>query len=129
MPQFTQSQKMSYSGSMTGNRPRFRPPPRMRGLIGGATDARTKAVYEGLLDVLTRRGRAGCSGNAQAASGCRFKAERDRRAAAGGAAARSTPREPRSTWGLNAAAPPTAGLAATAATAACLTARSILGLR
>ncbi len=58
----------------------------LRGLIGvGATDARTKAVYEGLLDVLDppRRASRMQRESAQAAKAAvAVKAERDRRAAA-----------------------------------------------
>jgi len=58
----------------------------LRGLIGGgATDARTKAVYEGLLDVLnpSRRASRVQRESAQAAKAAvAVKAERDRRAAA-----------------------------------------------
>jgi hypothetical protein len=57
----------------------------LRGLIGvGATDARTKAVYEGLLDVLDppRRASRLQRESAQAAKAAvAVKAERDRRAA------------------------------------------------
>ena len=57
----------------------------LRGLIGvGATDARTKAVYEGLLDVLDppRRAVRLQRESAQAAKAAvAVKAERDRRAA------------------------------------------------
>jgi hypothetical protein len=58
----------------------------LRGLMGvGATDARTKAVYEGLLDVLdpTRRAiRVQRESALAAKAAVAVKAERDRRAAA-----------------------------------------------
>ena len=78
---------MSYSGSMTWQQANIQAAAAyLRGLIGvGATDARTKAVYEGLLDVLDppRRASRVQRESAQAAKAAvAVKAERDRRAAA-----------------------------------------------
>src|SRR5258705_10526849 len=78
---------MSYSGSMTWQQANIQAAPRsLRGLIGvGGTGARTKAVYEGLLEVLDppRRASRVQRESAQAAKAAvAVKAERDRRAAA-----------------------------------------------
>src|SRR6266576_986821 len=76
---------MSYSGSMTWQQANIQAAAAyMRGLIGvGATDARTKAVYEGLLDVLDppRRVTRLQRESAQAAKAAvSVQPERDRRA-------------------------------------------------
>ena len=78
---------MSYSGSMSWQQANIQAAAAyMRGLIAvGATDARTKAVYEGLLEVLDppRRASRVQRESAQAAKAAvAVKAERDRRAAA-----------------------------------------------
>src|SRR4029077_21254549 len=87
MPRVAEPEKMSYSGRMTWQQANIQAAAAyMRGLIGvGATDARTKAVYEGLLDVLDpprRAIRVQRESALAAKAAVAVKAERDRRAAA-----------------------------------------------